>query len=253
MTEPRERRTAPRITLSGQTTVRTHTGHVARLLDLSLHGVRLGHQGLLRVGAPCALDLPAALGGAVRGHVVWCTIRGVEPTGDGASALWASSGVQFAPLRDAQETVLGQALRDLAGWMAAPTAPVPTAAGEALLEPHDRRAQPRTPLATRPAARVPGLREVRLFDLSPAGAQIEHLYLVRLGSNCTLELLPPFGVWRLPAQVVWCTIVGRKQKLGGDSYLVARSGLSFTRPTPAQHAMLAGILHGLATTPQPIA
>jgi hypothetical protein len=31
--------------------------------------------------------------------------------------------------------------------------------------------------------------------------------------------------------VVWCAVVGRKRKLGGDSHLVARTGLRFTTLT----------------------
>jgi hypothetical protein len=253
MTESQERRAAPRFALSGRTTVRTQTGVMVRLLDLSLHGVHLGHRGFLRAGAPVALDLPAALGGQVHGHVVWCAVQGVEPTADGESALWAGSGVQFAPLPDVQQAVLGQALQNLAAWTAAPALPTPAPDGTAPREAPDCRVLPRTLLPDRPAARVPGLREVRLHDLSLAGAQIEHLYLVRLGAPCTLELPPAFGALRLPAQVVWCTVVGRKQKLGGDAHLVARSGLAFTRLTAAQHTALAGTLHDLATVRPPTA
>ena len=253
MTEPQERRAAPRLALSGRTTVRTQTGLVVRLLDLSLVGVRLGHRGFLQVGAPCALDLPAALGGQAHGHVVRCAVQGVEPTADGERVLYTHSGVQFALLPAAQQAILGQALHSLAAWTATPAPPARDQQGEALMEPRDRRALPRAVLAARPTARVPGLREVHLRDLSLTGAQIEHLYLVRLGATCTLELLPPFGVLRLPAQVVWCTVVGRKQKLGGETHLVARSGLAFTRLTAAQHTVLADTLRDLATAMQPIA
>lgn len=183
---------------------------MVRLLDLSLHGVRLSHRGFLRAGAPVALDLPVA-----------------------------------------QQAVLGQALHKRAVWTAAPALPTPAPAGTAPREAPDCRALPRTLLPDRPAARVPGLREVYLCDLSLAGAQIEHLHLVPLGAPCTFELPPPFGVLRLPAQVVRCTVVGRKQKLGGEAHLVARSGLAFTRLTAAQHFALASTLRDLATTPQP--
>ncbi|MBP1774851.1 MAG: hypothetical protein H6Q86_857, partial [candidate division NC10 bacterium] len=44
-----------------------------------------------------------------------------------------------------------------------------------MTELQERREEPRTGLAERPPARVRGLREVRLLDLSPTGAQIEHL------------------------------------------------------------------------------
>jgi len=116
-------------------------------------------------------------------------------------------------------------------------------------EERERRAVPRTRLADRPAARVRGVREVRLLDLSLAGAQIEHLGLLRLGAPCDLELPPPFGACRLPAQVVWCTVIGRQRKLGGESHLVSRSGLRFTRLTGAEHTALADTLQHLAARP----
>jgi|MudIll2142460700_1097286.scaffolds.fasta_scaffold209626_2 hypothetical protein len=120
-----------------------------------------------------------------------------------------------------------------------------------MTEGQERRAVGRTGLNERPPARVRGLREVRLLDLSPAGAQIEHLDLFRLGASCALDLPPPCGALSLPAQVVWCTVVGRKRKLGGDSHLVARSGLRFTTLTAVQRAALADSLRHLAITVQP--
>jgi hypothetical protein len=122
-----------------------------------------------------------------------------------------------------------------------------------MAEMQDRRAVPRMTLAERPAARVRGMREVHLLDLSPTGAQIEHLDLFRFGASCALDLPPPFGALSLPAQVVWCTVVGRKRKLGGESHLVARSGVRFTTLTGAQHAALAQTLQDLAAAFQPIA
>ena len=120
-----------------------------------------------------------------------------------------------------------------------------------MMEERERRTVPRTTLAERPAARVRGLREVRLLDLSRTGAQIEHLDLLRPGAACTLDLSLPGGAWNLPAQSVWCTVVGRQRKLGGGSYLVARSGLRFPTLTGAQHAALADSLQHLAATRQP--
>jgi hypothetical protein len=118
-------------------------------------------------------------------------------------------------------------------------------------EARERRAVPRTTLAEPPAARVRGVREVRLRDLSLAGAQIEHLDLVRLRASCTLDFPPAFGVLSLPAEVVWCTVIGRRRKLREGSHLVARTGLRFPTLTAAQHAALVATLQELA--PQPIA
>jgi hypothetical protein len=100
-----------------------------------------------------------------------------------------------------------------------------------------------------PPAGVPGLREVRLLDLSLTGAQIEHLDLVRPGASCALDLPPPFAALPLPAQVVWCTVIGRKRTLGGESHLLSHTGLQFTRLTGAQHTALAETLQHLAAAP----
>ena len=117
----------------------------------------------------------------------------------------------------------------------------------------ERRAVPRTRLADRPPAGVRGLQQVRLLDLSVAGAQIEHLDPLSPGVACVLDLPPPSEALNLPAQVVWCTVIGRKRKVGSESHLVARSGLRFTTLTAEQQAALAATLHNLATAWQPIA
>ena len=122
-----------------------------------------------------------------------------------------------------------------------------------MTEARERRAVPRMTLPDRPDARVRGLREVHLLDLSLTGAQIEHLDLFRLSASCALDFPPPFGALSLPAQVVWCTVIGRQRKLGGTSHLVARSGVWFTRLTGAQRTALADTLQDFAATFQPIA
>jgi hypothetical protein len=117
----------------------------------------------------------------------------------------------------------------------------------------ERRALPRTRLAERPAARMRGVREVRVLDLSLAGAQIEHLDLLQPGIACALDLPPPCGALSLLAQVVWCTVIGQRRTRGGGSHLVARSGLRFTTLTAEQHAILTDSLQHLVAALQPIA
>ena len=117
----------------------------------------------------------------------------------------------------------------------------------------ERRAVPRTRLADRPPAGVRGVQQVRLLDLSVAGAQIEHLDPLSPGVACVLDLPPPCGVLNLPAQVVWCTVIGRKRKVGSGSHLVARSGLQFMTLTAEQQAALADTLQDLAAALEPIA
>ena len=106
----------------------------------------------------------------------------------------------------------------------------------------ERRAAPRTMLTDQPAVRVREGREVHLLDLSRDGARIEHFDLLRPGSAVPLELPPPFGSLAVPAKVVWCRVIGRKQRPGGDSHLVSRSGLRFAKLTDAQEAALAWLL-----------
>ena len=60
-------------------------------------------------------------------------------------------------------------------------------------EAQERRVVPRANVTGRSVARVQGMREVRLRDLSLAGAQIEHLDLLRLDARYELDLPPPLG------------------------------------------------------------
>jgi hypothetical protein len=106
----------------------------------------------------------------------------------------------------------------------------------------ERRAVPRTTLGRCLSARVPGLRGLRLRDLSLTGAQIEHLGCLRPGAPCALDLPPPGGTCPLPAEVVWCTVIGRLRTATGESHLVARSGLQFPALTLAQRAALVAVL-----------
>jgi hypothetical protein len=106
----------------------------------------------------------------------------------------------------------------------------------------ERRATPRAALPGQPAVRVHEGREVRLLDLSREGARIEHLDLFRPGAAFPLELPPPFGSLTVPAKVVWCRVIGRKPRPGGESHLVSRSGLRFAQLSAAQDAALAWLL-----------
>jgi len=121
-----------------------------------------------------------------------------------------------------------------------------------MMEERERRTAPRIPLTERLAAWVRGLRAVRLIDLSVAGVQIEHLSVFRLGAPCALDLPPPWGALSLSAQVVWCTVVGRQRTRGGESHLVARSGLQFSALTGAHRATLAECLQQLTAALQPV-
>ena len=122
-----------------------------------------------------------------------------------------------------------------------------------MMEERERRIAPRLPLTEPLAAWVRGLRAVHLRDLSRTGAQLEHLGVFRPGAPCALDLPPHWGALSLPAQVVWCTVIGRHPTSTRDSHLVARSGLRFTTLTTGQQAALADTLHYFATVMQPTA
>lgn len=116
----------------------------------------------------------------------------------------------------------------------------------------ERRAVPRSRLVNWPVARVQGVGEVRLIDLSVAGAQIQHLHPLSPGVACVLDLPSAIGALSLSAAVVWCTVIGQKRNVGGDSHLVARSGLRFMTLTAVQQDALEVTLRDLVPARRPI-
>ncbi len=87
--------------------------------------------------------------------------------------------------------------------------------------------------------------EFRLLDLSPTGARIEHLTLLRPGSRCTLQVPAPAGSPRLSAQVIWTAVVGQEQQSEGHRVLHYHSGLLFVGVSPAQERAVASLLERL--------
>ncbi len=106
----------------------------------------------------------------------------------------------------------------------------------------EKRRVPRTLLPWRPPARIRDTKEVRLLDLSPVGARLEHLGLLRPGALCVLELPAALGGQALGAHVAWCAVIGRRRGLDGERYLVSQTGLRFGSLTSAQDASLADAL-----------
>jgi hypothetical protein len=106
MAEPRERRKAVRVALSGAQIVRTHEALEAHLLDLGLQGARIAHFGTLRPGALCFVQLPADVGALLLPvRVLWCVICGAEWRSDGERHLRSHSGLGFTTLTAPQQTV----------------------------------------------------------------------------------------------------------------------------------------------------
>ncbi len=115
----------------------------------------------------------------------------------------------------------------------------------------ERRSEGRLTLREAFPVEVRGEGPVHLLDLSLVGARIEHFDLRRPGTACTLDLFSPVGILRLPARVVWCTVIGRRRTRNGEFRLVARSGLQFPTLTETQQLALAGALQHLGEPATP--
>ena len=75
----------------------------------------------------------------------------------------------------------------------------------------ERRRVRRAVVTVRLTGQASATVEFRLLDLSPAGARIEHLALLRPGGRCTLRVPAPSRSLALPAQIVWTTVVGQER------------------------------------------
>ena len=95
------------------------------------------------------------------------------------------------------------------------------------------------------------LRQVRLLDLSPAGARIAHEEHLHEGLVCFVDLPRSLGRVRLTGRVVWTRLRDTEQTLEGDRRSHYESGIEFTRPTPEQQAALAATLATLQTAQDP--
>ncbi len=97
-------------------------------------------------------------------------------------------------------------------------------------------------------ARANHTMEVRLLDLSPSGARIAHLALLRPGARSVLEFPAIFGPLILATEIARSQVVGIQPNLFGERQLCYESGLAFLNPTAEQRAILAEILRRLSPT-----
>jgi hypothetical protein len=95
--------------------------------------------------------------------------------------------------------------------------------------------------------RVRPTREVRLLDLSPFGARIEHGTPLQPGVPYVLDLAPDLGGLPLAAEIVWTTRMGEAQIPEGEGRLRYQSGLVFLSLMRGQRAALGRFLEGLTT------
>jgi len=84
--------------------------------------------------------------------------------------------------------------------------------------------------------------EVRLVDLSPKGARIEHFRPLPNWTLCILVLPPALGGIRLQGEAVWSRAVGRKQVAEGERLVYYQSGVTFKWLTAAQQTALTAAL-----------
>jgi hypothetical protein len=88
-------------------------------------------------------------------------------------------------------------------------------------------------------------REVRLLDLSPEGARVEHTDSFPEGQLCFLDLPRALGGIRLQGQVIWSEVAVRQAAAKALEWTPYRSGMRFTQITPAQRAELTAALERL--------
>ena len=89
------------------------------------------------------------------------------------------------------------------------------------------------------------LRLVRLLDLSPDGARIEHVEPLRQGIECFVDLPPALGRLRLTGKVAWTGIRGVEQTVEGERRQHFQSGIAFSRLATHEQTALAEALEQL--------
>ncbi len=106
----------------------------------------------------------------------------------------------------------------------------------------DRRTMARLTIPAR--FREPGgpPQPVRLLELSPAGARVEHRAPLQAGLLCVVELPPALGRGSLTGRVVWSKLRRVEHGLAGEERRFFQSGLSWTGFTPEELRALAAAL-----------
>ena len=114
----------------------------------------------------------------------------------------------------------------------------------------DRRRVARFPVPSQ--FTCPGLEHeaVRLVDLSPEGACLEHVRPLPDWDTCFVVLPPALGGLRLQGEVVWSRVGGRQPGTEGKGRVYYQSGLHFTGLTPEQRVGLTAALQFLKTAQQ---
>ena len=106
----------------------------------------------------------------------------------------------------------------------------------------ERRHLARLTIPARFSARPLEPQSVRLVDLSPKGARVEHPNRLNVGLMCLVDLPPTLGRGSLYGRIVWTKLHRNEQTLEGKRQQYYRSGLAWTELTPEQQGTLAGAL-----------
>ncbi len=97
---------------------------------------------------------------------------------------------------------------------------------------------------------APQPQSVRLLELSPAGARVEHRAPLQAGLLCVVELPLALGRGSLTGRVVWSKLRRVERGLEGEEQRVFQSGLLWTGFTPEEFGALAAALEILRAVPK---
>ena len=106
----------------------------------------------------------------------------------------------------------------------------------------ERRHVARHPVPAQLSGRGMGQLQVRLLDLSPDGARIEHIRPLADRALCFLDLPPALGGTGLQGEAIWTQVVGRQEVAEGEWAVIFQSGLRFTSLTLWQQERLTAAL-----------
>ena len=106
----------------------------------------------------------------------------------------------------------------------------------------ERRHLARLTIPSRFSGRGLEQQPVRLVDLSPKGARVEHPKRLNAGLMCFIDLPPALGHGSLSGRIVWTKLHRNEQTLEGKRQHYYRSGLAWTGLTPEQQGTLAAAL-----------
>ena len=112
----------------------------------------------------------------------------------------------------------------------------------------ERRHLARLTIPSRFSGRPLEPQPVRLVDLSPKGARVEHPDRLNVGLMCLVDLPPALGRGSLNGRIVWTKLHRNEQTLEGKRQHYYRSGLTWIGLTTEQQGALAAALEILKST-----